>query len=399
MIDLQLSEEHLMLRESIRDYVEREVAPKINDYDKEQKSLYSEVLPKMGELGILGVCIPEKYGGAGFDYIALALVCEELERIDTSLRVIMSVHTALNSCTLWRWASAEQKEKYLIPQAKGEKIGAFGLTEPGCGSDVANIQTRALQEGDEYVLNGAKQWISLAEVADSFLVFARVGKEKGARGIACFIVDTDLPGVTTSSFHNKLGVRAGDTGEIILQNVSVPAANLLGREKEGFKIAMTALDNGRYTVAAGAVGSIRASLEASKKYCHERKAFGQEIGKFQLIQEHLAYIQAGYDQSQLLVFKAGWLKNQGIENTRETGMAKWQATNYASDAANRAIQIHGAMGFSGDFPLERYWRNARANTILEGTNEIHKLIQGAFILGYRRKPELRCELPPYKLGE
>ncbi len=399
MIDFKLSEEHLMLRDSVKDYVERDIAPKVNEYDKAQKSLYPEVLPKMGELGILGVCIPEKYGGAGFDYIALALVCEELERIDTSLRVIMSVHTALSSCTLWWWASEEQKEKYLIPQAQGEKIGAFGLTEPGCGSDVANLQTRAHQEGDEYVLNGTKQWISMVEVADSFLIFARVGKEKGVKGIACFIVEKELQGVTISVFHNKLGVRAGDTGEIVLQNVRVPAANLLGREAEGFKIAMTALDNGRYTVAAGAVGSIRASLEASKKYCHERKAFGQEIGKFQLIQEHLAFIQAGYDQSQLLVFKAGWLKNQGIENTRETGMAKWQATNYASDAANRAIQIHGAMGFSGDFPLERFWRNARANTILEGTNEIQKLIQGSFILGFRKKPELRCKLPPYKPGE
>ncbi|MFX0084830.1 MAG: acyl-CoA dehydrogenase family protein [Candidatus Hodarchaeota archaeon] len=399
MIDFTLSEEQEMLQNSVRDYAERDAAPKVSEYDKQQKSLYPEVLPKMGELGILGVCIPEKYGGAGFDYIALALVCEELERIDTSLRVIMSVHTALNSCTLWQWGTQEQKEKYLIPQAQGKKIGAYGLTEPGCGSDAANLQTRAVREGDEYILNGAKQWISLVDVADNFLIFARLGKEKGAKGIAGFIVEKDYSGVSTSSFHDKLGVRTGDTGEIILQDVRVPAANLLGKEKEGFKIAMTALDNGRYTVAAGAVGSIRASLEASIKYSHERKAFGQEIGKFQLIQEHLAHMQAGYDQAKLLVFKAGWLKNQGIPNTRETGMAKWQATVYASDAADRAIQIHGAMGYSGDFPVERYWRNARANTILEGTNEIQKLIQGSFILEYRKKPELRCEIPPYIPGE
>jgi glutaryl-CoA dehydrogenase (non-decarboxylating) len=399
MIDFTLSEEQEMLQRSVRDYAERDVAPKVSEYDKQQKSLYPEVLPKMGELGILGVCIPEKYGGAGFDYIALALVCEELERIDTSLRVIMSVHTALNSCTLWQWGTPEQKEKYLIPQAQGTKIGAYGLTEPGCGSDAANLQTRAVREGDEYVINGAKQWISLVEVADNFLIFARLGKEKGAKGIAGFIVEKEYPGVSTNSFHNKLGVRTGDTGEIILQDVRVPVENLLGKETEGFKIAMTALDNGRYTVAAGAVGSIRASLEASIKYSHERKAFGQELGKFQLIQEHLAYMQAGYDLSQLLVFKAGWLKNQGKLNTRETGMAKWQATVCASDAANRAIQIHGAMGYSGDFPVERYWRNARANTILEGTNEIQKLIQGSFILGYRKKPELRCKIPIYKPGE
>ncbi len=396
MIDFTLSEEQEMLQNSVRDYVERDVAPKVSEYDKQQKSLYPEVLPKMGELGILGVCIPEKYGGAGFDYISLAIVCEELERIDTSLRVIMSVHTALSSCTLWQWATPEQKKKYLIPQAQGKKIGAYGLTEPGCGTDVANLQTKAVREGDEYILNGAKQWISLVDVADNFLIFARLGKEKGYKAIACFIVEKESPGVSTNSFHDKLGVRTGDTGEIILQNVRVPAENLLGEETEGFKIAMSALDNGRYTVAAGAVGSIRASLEASIKYCHERKAFGKEIGRFELIQEHIAYMQAGYDLSQLLVYKAGWLKNRGILNTRETAMAKWRATSHASDAANRAIQIHGAMGYSGDFPVERYWRNARANTILEGTNEIQKLIQGSFVLGYRKKADLRLKMPPYK---
>jgi glutaryl-CoA dehydrogenase (non-decarboxylating) len=335
----------------------------------------------MGELGILGVCIPEKYGGSGLDYISLALACEELERIDTSLRVILSVHTALNSLTLYQWGTEEQKQKYLVPQGKGKKIGAYGLTEPGCGSDAANLQTKAVKEGDEYVINGAKQWISLVDVADSFLIFARLGKVKGYKGIAAFIVDKNSPGVSTTSFHDKLGVRTGDTGEIFLQDVRVPGENLLGKTGEGFKIAMTALDNGRFTVAAGAVGLIKASLEASVKYCHERKAFGKEIGTFQLIQEHLAYMQAGYDQSQLLVYKAGWMKNQGIRNTQETAMAKWQATTHASDAANRAIQIHGAMGYSGDFPVERYWRNARANTILEGTNEIQKLIQGSYILG------------------
>ena len=399
LIDFSLTEELTMLQDSVRDFAEREIAPKVSDYDKQQKSLYPEVLPKMGELGILGVCIPEKYGGVGFDYIALALVCEELERIDTSLRVIMSVHTALSCCTLWQWGTDEQKKKYLIPQAQGKQIGAFGLTEPGCGSDAVNLQTRAVREGDEYILNGAKQWISLVDVADNFLIFARLGNVKGAKGIAAFIVEKNSTGITTNSFHDKLGVRTGDTGEIILQDVHIPVENLIGEESEGFKIAMTSLDNGRYTVAAGAVGSIKASLEAAIKYSHERKAFGQEIGKFQLIQEHLAHMQAGYDQSKLLVYKAGWLKNQGIQNTRETSMAKWQATNYASDAADRAIQIHGAMGYSGDFPVERYWRNARANTILEGTNEVQKLIQGSFILGYRKKPTLRCEIPTIRKEE
>ena len=399
MINFSLSEENVMLRDSVRDFAEREVSPIISDYDKQQKSVYKKVLPIMGKLGILGVCIPEKWGGAGLDYVALALACEELERIDTSLRVILSVHTALSSLTMYQWGTEAQKEKYLLPQGKGTKIGAYGLTEPGYGSDAANLQTKAVREGDEFVLNGAKQWISLVDVADHFLIFARLGKEKGYKGITAFIVEKELPGLSTSSVHDKLGIRTGDTGEIILQDVRIPTENLLGKEQEGFKIAMTALDSGRFTVAAGACGVIRASIEAAVKYSHERKAFGQEIGRLQLIQEHIAYMQAGYDQSQLLVYKAAWLKNQGIRNTRETAMAKWQATNHASDAANRAIQIHGAMGYSGDFPVERYWRNARANTILEGTNEIQKLIQGSYILGYRKSAKLRYELPPYTPDE
>ncbi|PWI48546.1 butyryl-CoA dehydrogenase [Candidatus Heimdallarchaeota archaeon B3_Heim] len=395
-MDFSLTEEHQMLRDSVRDFAEREVGPIISEYDKRQKSVYPQVLPKMGELGILGVCIPEKLEGSGLDYLALAIVSEELERMDTSLRVIMSVHTALSSLSLYQWGTTEQQEKYLIPQAKGKKIGAFGLTEPNTGSDVANLKTKAVVEGDEFVLNGAKQWISLVEVADNFLIFAKLGKEKGYRGIAAFIVEKEFSGVSTTSFHDKLGIRTGDTGEIILQDVRVPKENLLGQEGEGFKIAMSALDNGRFTVAAGACGLIKASIDASVEYCHERKAFGQEIGKFELIQEHLAYMQAGYDQSQLLVYKCAWMKNQGLKNTRETAIAKWQATNHASDAANRAIQIHGANGYSGDFPVERYWRNARANTILEGTNEIQKLIQGSFLLGYRKPTSLRCTLPAYE---
>ncbi|WP_455141394.1 acyl-CoA dehydrogenase family protein [Candidatus Hodarchaeum mangrovi] len=395
MIDLSLSEEHIMLRDSLHDFVEKEVSPIVGEFDKQQKSLYPKIIPKMVELGYLGVCFPEKLGGAGLDYLALAIVCEELERVDTALRVIMSVHTALNSCTLYQWGTPEQIEKYLIPQAQGKQIAAFGLTEPSCGSDVAALQTRAVREGDDYILTGNKMWISLAETADNFLVFARIGKEKGYKNIGAFIVERTSPGFSSNSIHDKLGVKTGDTGELILQNVRVPQENRLGEENEGFKIAMSALDSGRFTVAAGAVGSIRASLEASIKYCHERKAFGQEIGQFELIQEHIAEMQAGLDISQLLVYKAAWLKNKGIRNTRETAMAKWQATNFALDAANRAIQIHGAYGYSADFPVERYWRNARANTILEGTNEIQKLLQASHVLGYRKHSHLRRELPPY----
>jgi len=384
-----------MLRDNVHAFVEKEISPIAGEFDKQHKSLYPKIIPKMAELGYLGVCFPESLGGAGLDYLALAIICEELERVDTALRVVMSVHTALNSCTLYQWGTPDQIEKYLIPQAQGKMISGFGLTEPGCGSDPAALQTRAVREGDDYILTGNKMWISLSDTADNFLVFARIGKEKGHQNIAAFIVERKMEGFSSNPIHDKLGLRTGDTGELILQNVRVPIENRLGKENEGFKIAMSALDSGRFTVAAGAIGTIRASLEAAIKYCHERKAFGQQIGKFELIQEHIAEMQAGYDISQLLVFKVAWLKNQGIRNTRETGMAKWQATNFALDAANRAIQILGAYGYSADFPVERYWRNARANTILEGTNEIQKLLQASYILGYRKPSALRHELPRY----
>jgi glutaryl-CoA dehydrogenase (non-decarboxylating) len=258
------------------------------------------------------------------------------------------------------------------------------------------LQTRAAQEGDEYVLTGRKTWISLADTADHLLVIARLDQEKrGTKNMGAFIVDRTLPGVSTTTIKHKLGIRAANTGEIALNEVRVPSENRLGEEGEGFKIAMSALDNGRFTVAAGAVGLIRACIQSSIQYAATRKAYNQEIGRFQLIQEHLAEMQASYDASQLLVYKAAWLKNRGERNSRETSMAKWFATTRALDAANRAIQIHGAYGYSADYPVERYWRNARGAVIYEGTNEIQKLIQGAYIMGYRQDRPLRCELPPY----
>ncbi|MFW9917483.1 MAG: acyl-CoA dehydrogenase family protein [Candidatus Thorarchaeota archaeon] len=398
MIDLSLTEEHKLLQTSVRDFVEREVAPIISDCDKQQ--IHAPPLEKMGQLGFLGVCLPKKYGGAGLDYVALAIVCEELERLDTSLRIPMSVHTGLSSLTIYQWGTSEQKAKFLSQQAQGQKIATFGLTEPDCGSDPAALQTKAVREGDEYILNGRKTWISLADVADHLLVIARLDQEKrGTKNMGAFIVERTFPGVSTSTIKHKLGIRAANTGDIVLDDVPVPSENRLGEEGEGFKIAMTALDNGRFTVAAGAVGLIRACIETSVQYAATRKAYNQEIGRFQLIQEHLADMQAGYDASQLLVYKAAWLKNRGERNSRETSMAKWFATTRALDAANRAIQIHGTYGYSADYPVERYWRNARGAVIYEGTNEIQKLIQGAYIMGYRQDRPLRCELPPYPPSE
>ena len=394
-MDFGLSEEHVMVQDLVSDFAQREIAPKarendINEYwDK-------DIVKRMGELGLLGAPIPEEYGGSGMDYHSLAIICEELERAETAFRVVMSVHVALNSLTLLQWGNEDQKQRYLIPQARGEKLATFALTEPGHGSDAANIETTARREGDYYVLNGQKTWISLADKADHFLLFATLDRSKGYKGITAFILERGFEGLSTSTIHGKLGVRAGNTGQIFLDNVRVPIENRLGEEGEGFKIAMSAIDQGRLTVAAGAVGLARACLEASLKYCHEREAFGQEIGKFQLVQQMIANMQLGIDTAKLLVHRAAWLKNHGIRSTRETSMAKWYACNVALKAAEDAIEIHGANGYSNEFPVERYWRNARGAVIYEGTREIHTLIQAEYALGYRKDHPLRCPQPPVK---
>ena len=398
MIDLELTEEQKAVQQMVREFTAKEIIPNASKWDKEHRVDYG-LTKKMGDLGILGICIPEQYGGAGMDYISAALACEELEYGETSFRVIMSVHLGLNSCGILQWGNEEQKQKYLKPQAQGKKLAAFCLTEPGAGSDVKSLQSTAIKEGDHYVLNGTKAWISLASIADNYLVFAYTDKSKGAKGISAFIVERSFQGVEPKDYENKLGVRSGSTGEVNFKNVKVPAENLLGKEGEGFKIAMSCLDNGRFTVASGSVGLARASLDASLKYCHERKTFGKEIGQHQLVQQHIAKMVAGIESARLLVYQAGWLKNKGVRNTRETALAKWVATNVAQDSANAAIQIHGAYGFSGDYPVERFWRNSRGAVIYEGTNEIQQVMQGEYALGYRKDKPLRKEMPPHPLPE
>ena len=395
-MDFTLSEEHLQVVKVVRDYCRKEVAPIIKESDRTQ-SMHPAILPRMGELGILGICVPEKYGGQGFDYITLGLVCEELEALDTSLRVIMSVHMGLNSLALLQWGSEEQKQKYLVPQAKGQKFAMFGLTEPGVGSDVANMVSTARKDGADYILNGEKMWISLASKAHNILWVARTNPERPDPHdqLSAFIVEADWPGVTRGDIHGKLGVRAGSTGWVNCQDVRVPAANRLGQEGEGFKIAMSCLDNGRYTVGAGAVGLIRASLEASLKYAGERKAFGKEIGKHQLVQQKIARMVRDYEMGRLQLLRVGWMKNQGLRNTKETSLLKWFATDASFEAANEAIQIHGAYGYSDEYDVERYMRNARGAIIYEGTSEIHQLMQAGYALGYRSDSPLRCELPAY----
>lgn len=394
MMNFELTEEQQSVKKVVRKFVDKEIIPYIQEWDR-QGQFQPHILKRLAELQLMGVCIPEEYGGVGMDYNTLAIVCEELERGDTAYRTAVSVHTGLNSMTLLQWGTEEQKQKYLVPQAKGIKIGAFGLTEPNAGSDVAAMKSTAKRVGDHYILNGSKTWISLCDYADHFLIFAKTDHDADSRGITAFIVERTFEGVESKAIKGKLGIRAGNTGEIFLTDVKVPVENRLGEEGEGFKISMSALDSGRFTVAAGAVGLIEASLEASLKYCHERSTFGKEIGRHQLVQQMIAKMTANLEISRLLVFKAGTLKNQGKRNTKETSLAKWISCNAANEAANDAVQIHGAYGYSDEYPVERFLRNSKAPVIYEGTREIHTVMQGEYALGYRQDKELRKQLPAW----
>lgn len=385
-----------MVQRMVRDFAAKEVLPIIQEQDR-AGAMAPFIIPRMAELGILGITIPVKYGGQGMDYISLGLVSEELEFIDTSLRVVISVHNGLTCLTVLQWGTEEQKDRYLVPLAKGQKIGCGAFTEPGAGSDFAHIQSTGKKAGQEYILNGEKMWISLATVADFAVVTVRTDQEtdQAYQGLSTFLVDLRSPGVTRGDIHGKLGVRAGSTGWINFQDVRVPAENLLGEEGEGFKVTMSAFDSGRYTVAAGATGLIRAALDASKSYAEERNAFGGKISDFQLIQAKIARMSLDYQAARLLYLKAGWLKNQGIRNTRETSAAKWYATDASFRAAAEAVQIHGAYGFSDEYPVERFMRNAKGAMIYEGSNEIQSLIQADYALDKRRDKKIRRELPPY----
>jgi len=395
-MNFALNDEQMMVQKMVREFAQREVAPIIKHYDRKQE-MAPFILPRMGELGILGICFPVRDGGQGMDYIALGLACEELEAVDSTLRVILSVHVGLNSMALLQWGSDEQKRRWLLPQARGEKYACFGLTEPNAGTDVAAIRSTARRSGDVYILNGEKMWISLATKAHHALVIARTNPDAPDPhdGLSAFMVALDSEGVSSGDIHGKLGVRAGSTGWLAFQDVAVPVADRLGEEGEGFKIAMSCLDNGRYTVAAGATGLIRACLEASVAYAHERRAFGREIGQLQLVQQKIAHMVQYYDAARLLYMRAGWMKNQGQRNTKETSLAKWYATDASFEAASQAIQIHGAYGYSDEYNVERYLRNSKGAVIYEGTSEIHQLMQAGYALDYRKDAPIRCELPPY----
>jgi len=382
-VDLELTEEQRLIQETVRSFVDDRILPVAVQNDIEHK-LDLDLIAGMGELGILGIVIPPEYGGAGLDFVAEALACEEIERGEAAFRTLISVHVGLNSLSLLRYANEEQKQRWLVPQARGDKLACFGLTEPGAGSDVAAMRTTARRRGDVYVLNGQKNWISYASVADHALVFAKTDPDGAHRGISAFVLEKGMRGFSAADTEHKLGVWAGSTGELFFEDVEVPADHLIGEEGHGFEIAMYGLDQGRFTVAAGACGVVRACLERSVAYARERETFGRAIGRYQLVQDMIAKMVLGYETSKLLVMQAAWMKNEGKRNTRETSLAKWHATESAFEAANLAIQVFGSYGYSAEYGIERYFRNARAPIIYEGTTQIHKMMQAEHALGYRQ---------------
>ncbi len=350
----------------------------------------------LAQAGLLGLCLPRRYGGLGGDYLALGLACEELEAVDATLRVTVSVHLGLHALGIFQWGSEEQRRRWLPPLARGERLGLFALTDEGAGSDPGRMAGSARRVGDAYLLNGTKRWISLAGQADQMLWIARSGEpESGHDGLSAFIVDAHAPGVTVKAIEDKVGLRAMHTGSVTCEDVQVPIIDRLGEEGEGFKIAMACLDHGRYTVGAGAAGTIRAVLAQSGAYARQREAFGRPIARQQLIQQKIAQMARDYEIVRLLYLQAGWLKNVGLRNTRETSLLKWHATDAAFASADSALQIYGAEGYSAGQPIERFWRNARVGALYEGTNEIHQLIQAGYALGERVDAPLRRELPTY----
>ena len=379
-MDFQLSDEQKLISETAREFADKEILPRVRDNDRAAR-FDRELAHKMGEVGYLGAPVAEKYGGRDLDYIGYGLIVEQIGRADSSARTVVSVQTSLVGGSIERWGSEEQKLKWLPRLCSGEALGCFGLTEPDTGSDAANLRTRATKTDSGWSISGQKMWISLGNYSEVALIFAQTDPERKHRGLACFIVPTDSDGFTAQEIHGKLGLRSSDTAEISLDSVEVPDEALLGEVGDGFKVAMSALDNGRYSVAAGCVGICDGCVEASVAYATERKQFGVPLARFQLVQEMIADMILKRDASRMLVLRAGLLKDEGVPNTMETSVAKLYATESAVECANLAIQVHGGSGYVDDYPVERYLRDARVTTLYEGTSQIQKLIIGRLATG------------------
>ncbi len=380
-VDFDLTPEQEQIRKLAKEFADREIAPGARERDRAER-FPSDVLAKMAPLGFLGGPVPEQYGGMGVDYIGHALLTEEFGRADSSVRTTLSVQVSLVELTILKFGSEKQKRAWLPRLCRGEIIGCFGLSEPAVGSDAANLGTTAVRDGDDWLINGRKTWISNGSISQLALVFARTDpKAPKQKGITAFLLSREHHPYQSSKIQGKLGLRSSDTSELVFENVRVPDHMRLGEVGQGFQIAMAALDSGRYSVAAGAVGVAQACLDASIAYATQRKAFGKPIAGHQLVQELIADMTVDTEAARLLVWRAGHLKNKGVPNTRETSIAKLFASEAASRSADRAIQIHGGYGFSDEFPVERYWRDARVNRLYEGTTQIQQLIIGRFATG------------------
>ena len=380
MIDFELTDEQRLIRDTARDFADNEITPRARESDREGR-FDTELVKKLGDMGFIGPILPEEYGGRGIDYRTYALIVEEIGRADSSARTVVSVNTSLVGSAIARWGSDEQKQRLIPGLCSGEAMGCFGLTEPDTGSDAANLKTRAEKTSDGWKLTGQKQWISLANHAAFALIFAQTEAGTGSKGLAAFAVPTDSTGFSSAEIHGKLGLHASDTGEISLDGVEVPDDAMIGEVGEGFKVAMTALDSGRFSVASGCVGIIQGCVNASVDYAKEREQFGRPIAAFQLVQAMIADMVVDVEAARALVWRAGWLKDTGQPNTMETSVAKLYATEAAIRSANTAIQVHGGSGYVDDYPVERYLRDARVTTLYEGTSQIQKLIIGRAMTG------------------
>jgi len=378
-MDFDLTDEQRMIQEMARSFAQKEVLPKAAELD-ETRRFPVELVRQMAGLGLMGVAVPEEYGGAGMDNICYAIATEEIARACASTAVILSVNNSLACAPILSFGSEEQKRKYLVSLASGKHLGCFGLTEPGAGSDAGSQKTTAVRDGGHYVLNGTKNFITNATQADICVLFAMTDREKKHKGITSFILDMKMQGITVGKKEDKLGICASATASIILEDVKIPAANRLGNEGEGFKIAMHTLDGGRIGIAAQAIGIARASLEDSLAYAKERKQFGQPIANFQAIQWMLADMATEIDAARMLTYRAAWRKDRNLRYTKESAMAKLYASEAAMRASVKGIQIHGGYGYIREYPAERHFRDAKITEIYEGTSEIQRLVIASDLL-------------------
>ena len=380
VISFELTDEQRLVRETAREFADKEIVPRVRENDRNER-FDLELVQMLAEMGYLGAIVSEEHGGRGVDYRTYALIVEEVGRADSAMRTVVSVQTSLVCSSIERWGSAEQKAEWLPQLCSGEALGCFGLTEPGTGSDAANLATRAEPTDDGWRINGQKQWISMGNYAKVALVFAQTDPAQNHRGLAAFLVPTDSDGFSSTAIHGKLGLRGSDTAELFLDGVEVPESALLGEVGDGFKVAMSALDSGRFSVAAGCVGICQGCVEASVAYAGEREQFGRPIAAFQLVQELIADMVVETEAARALLWRAAWLKDSGAPSTTETSVAKLYATEASVRAANNAIQVHGGAGYVDDYPVERYLRDARVTTLYEGTSQIQKLIIGRAVTG------------------